>query len=247
MRDICLTIDPKDWFDLREPIVNNVYVDLPSSALKHYREMEKELFTSIDGRTAEAFNGAAKTQKLLQLANGAVYVDPLCESDEDRKHSKDWKLAHDEKIDALESIMHETGGATLLICYEFKSDLARLLKKFPKGRALSSAKDEDDFKAGKIPYLFVHPKSAGHGIDGFQHVCHHIVFFGHNWSLGQRLQVTERIGAMRQLQGGYERDVWIHNIIARGTMDEVVIERHASKREVQDLLLEACKRHTARR
>lgn len=241
VKDICLTVDPKDWFDLKDPLVNNVYVELSASARKHYKEMEKEFFTEIEGRKAEAFNGATKTQKLLQLANGAVYVDPACESDEDRR-SKEWRLVHDEKIEALESIMHETSGATLLICYEFKSDLARLLKAFPRGRVLRSQKDEDDFKAGRIPYLFVHPKSAGHGIDGFQQVCNNIVFFGHNWSLGQRMQVTERIGPMRQMQAGFERPVWVHNIIARKTIDELVIERHASKREVQDLLLEACKR-----
>lgn len=90
--------------------------------------------------------------------------------------------------------------------------------------------------------LFVHPKSAGHGIDGFQYACNNIVFFGHNWSLGQRLQVIERVGPMRQFQAGFERPVYIHRIIARDTVDELVQERHETKREVQDILLDACKR-----
>ena len=30
LRDLCLTVDAKDWFDLREPIVNNIFVDLPT-------------------------------------------------------------------------------------------------------------------------------------------------------------------------------------------------------------------------
>ena len=54
--------------------------------------------------------------------------------------------------------------------------------------------------------------------------------------------VIERIGPTRQMQAGLERPVFIHNIIARDTIDEVVLERHETKREVQDLLLEACKR-----
>ncbi len=239
--DICLTIDGKDWFDLNDPLINTVYVDLPSKARKLYDEMEKEMFIQIEQCSAEAFNAAARTQKCLQIANGACYVDPLAEDDTSPR-SKEWKHIHDEKLMALESIVHETAGAPLLVCYEFKSDLARLLKAFPKGRALRNSQDEDDFADGKIPLLFVHPKSAGHGIDGFQRHCCNIVFFGFNWSLGQRMQVIERIGPVRQMQAGFERLVTIHNIVARDTVDELVLERHESKREVQDLLLAACKR-----
>ena len=239
--DICLTIDGKDWFDLKQPRINNVFVDLPARARKLYDEMEKEMFIQIEQHSAEAFNAAARTQKTLQIANGACYVDPLVEDDTSPR-SKEWKQIHDEKLQALESIVHETAGAPLLVCYEFKSDLARLVKAFPKGRVFKHDADVEDFKAGKIPLLFLHPKSGGHGVDGLQYACNNIVFFGFNWSLGQRMQVIERIGPVRQMQAGFERVVTIHNIIARDTIDEVVLERHDSKREVQDLLLAACKR-----
>jgi SNF2 family DNA or RNA helicase len=241
LADICLTIDGKDWFDLKEPRINNVFVDLPARARKLYDEMEKEMFIQIDQHSAEAFNAASRTQKVLQISNGACYVDPLAEDDSSPR-SKEWKHIHDEKLMALESIVHETAGAPLLVCYEFKSDLSRLQKAFPKGRVFKHDQDVEDFKAGKIPLLFLHPKSAGHGVDGLQYACNNIVFFGFNWSLGQRLQVIERIGPVRQMQAGFERVVTIHNIIARDTIDELVLERHESKREVQDLLLEACKR-----
>lgn len=241
VRDICLTIEGKDWFDLAEPIVNNVYVDLSPKARQLYKEMEKDLYLEIEDRSAEAFNAASKSQKLMQLCNGAIYVDPLADND-DSPRAKEWRMVHDEKLDALESIMRETAGAPLMVCYEFKSDLARLIKKFPKGRVLKSQKDEDDFKTGKVPMLFLHPRSGGHGIDGFQYACNNIVFFGHNWALGQRMQVIERIGPVRQMQAGLERPVFIHNIIARNTVDEDVLDRHATKRSVQDILLEACKR-----
>ena len=240
--DICLTIDGKDWFDLKDPLINTVYVDLPSKARKLYDEMEKEMFIQIEQHSAEAFNAAARTQKCLQIANGSCYVSPLDDEEDGSTTVKPWKHIHDEKLMALESIVHETAGVPLLVCYEFKPDLVRLLKAFPKGRALRTTQDEDDFADGKIPLLFVHPKSAGHGIDGFQRHCCNIVFFGFNWSLGQRMQVIERIGPTRQMQAGFERLVTIHNIVARDTVDELVLERHETKREVQDLLLDACKR-----
>ncbi len=242
LNDICLTIDGKDWFDLKKPVVNNIYVDLSPKARKLYKDMEKEMFLQLeDSRSVEAFGAAARTQKCLQIANGAIYLDPLADSDASPR-SKEWRMVHDEKIEALQSIAHEAAGEALLVCYEFKSDLARLLHAFPKGRVMKTDKDIDDFKAGKIPMMFLHPKSGGHGVDGLQYACRQIVFFGHNWSLGQYQQVIERIGPVRQMQAGLERLVFIHHIIARGTVDELVMERRETKREVQDILLDACNR-----
>ncbi len=241
LRDICLTIDAKDYFDLADPIVNNIYVDLPLKARRLYNEMEKDMFVQISDRSAEAFGAAAKTQKCLQLASGAVYVDPLAEV-EASPRAKEWRAVHDAKLEALEDVIEEANGAPVIVVYEFRSDLARLQKAFPKGRVLSSQKDEADFKAGRVPILFTHPASAGHGIDGFQNVCNQMAFFGFNWSLEQRQQIIERVGPVRQMQAGLDRPVFIHNIVARDTVDELVLERHATKREVQDILLDAMKR-----
>lgn len=240
LADICLTIDGKDWFDLKKPIVNDVYVDLPVKARKLYREMEKEMFIQIGQHSAEAFNAAARTQKTLQLASGAVYIDPV--DGEASSRVKAWAHVHDEKILALESIIAETAGAPLIVCYEFKSDLARLLAAFPKGRALKTTQDEDDFKAGKIPLLFLHPASAGHGLDGLQYACNNIVFFSVNWNLELHMQVIERVGPVRQMQAGFDRPVFVHRILARDTIDELVLERLDKKREVQDILLDALNR-----
>lgn len=237
--DICKSIDIRDWTPIDEPLINNVIVDMPRKARKIYHEMQEKLYAEIDDRSVEAFNGAAKTQKLLQLANGAVYVDPLAEDDQDPR-SKEWKEVHDEKILALKEIASETGGRPLLVFYEFKSDLARLLKAFPRGKSLNDS-TEELFKTGTLPMLFVHPKSASHGIDGWQQNCCDCVFFGHNWSLGRRLQAIERIGPTRQLQAGTGKKVTIHNIIMENSVDELVMLRHETKREVQELLLESCK------
>lgn len=241
LKDICLTIDAKDWFDLDAPIVTNILVDLPPRARLLYKDMEKTMFMQIDGHDIEAFNAAAKTQKLLQLASGAVYVDPLVESDSNPK-SKDWKVVHDEKIDALKSVIEDANGAPVMVAYHFRSDLARLLKAFPQGRHLDkNPKTEDEWNSGRIPVLFVHPQSAGHGLN-LQHGGNILVFFSHSWNLEERLQVIERIGPVRQKQSGYERPVFLYNIISADTADELVMARVEGKREVQDILLGYMKR-----
>lgn len=84
LRDVCLTVDAKDWFDLKEPIITNLYVDLPVRAKALYKDMEREMFMQLDEHDIEAFNAAARTQKLLQIANGAVYLDPAVGEDAPR-------------------------------------------------------------------------------------------------------------------------------------------------------------------
>jgi SNF2 family DNA or RNA helicase len=93
--------------------------------------------------------------------------------------------------------------------------------------------------------LLVHPASAGHGLN-LQDGGNILVFFGLNWNLEQRLQVIERIGPVRQLQAGHDRPVFIYNILAKDTIDELVLDRVETKREVQDLLLEAMARKRRR-
>lgn len=238
LADCSLTIDPKDWFDLDEPIVNIVKVELSASARKHYAALEKEFFTELDGHAIEVHNAASKSMKLLQCASGALYLDPVVHGP-----NKSVEL-HDAKLDALESIVNESSGAPILVAYHFKSDLARLQKAFPKGRALDADPGTiADWNAGRIPLLFAHPASAGHGLN-LQDGGNIVVFFSQWWDLEQHDQIIERIGPVRQLQSGHQRAVFIHYLIARDTVDEVVMERRTSKRAVQDVLLDYMKRKT---
>jgi SNF2 family DNA or RNA helicase len=232
LRDICISLDPRDYFDIAEPIVNVIRVELPAKARALYRDMEREMFMEIDGSEVEAFNAASKTIKCLQLANGAVYTDESC-----TKFSE----VHDVKLQALEEIVEEAAGMPVLVAYHFKSDLARLLKAFPRGRVLDADPQTiRDWNAGKIPVLFAHPASAGHGLN-LQDGGNILAFFGHWWNLEEYQQIVERIGPTRQAQAGHDRPVFIHHIVAAGTVDELVMARRDSKRAVQDLLLEAMK------
>jgi len=235
LSDICLTLDPRDWFDLKDPIVNVIEVELPKSARVKYREMERELFTMIQGNEVEALSAAAKSQKCLQMANGAVYLEA------ERYGAGTWVECHTEKLDALHELVEETGDDPLLVVYYFKSDLARLRREFPDGLDLSEPEGMAAAMAGKGKLWFGHPGSMGHGVDGLQYHCNTIVFFAQDWNLEQHDQVLERVGPMRQLQAGLDRGVFVHYIVARGTIDELVMARRESKRGVQDLLLDYMK------
>lgn len=249
--DLCLSVEPAV---ADKPIFVPVFIDLPTKARVLYHEMEKHMFMEIKehevknrNRLAltmtdtgmlsvhkiEAFGAAARTMKCLQLANGAVYVGD---------DNKEFKEVHDAKIQALDSIITEAAGAPVLVAYHFKSDLARLLRAFPSGRHLDDKPATiTAWNAGRIPILFAHPASAGHGLN-LQDGGNILAVFGHWWNLEEYLQIIERIGPTRQMQSGHPRPVYVYNIIARDTVDEMVMERRDSKREVQDILVDYMKR-----
>ena len=233
--DLCITVDPRDYMSIDEPIERDIEVELPPAARERYREMEKLMFTELQAELGmtevEALNAASRTNKCLQMANGAVY----------HGDSGEWAELHDAKLDALESIREEAGGMPLLIGYQFKTDLVRMRKRFPDLKTLDDITVEE-FQTGKYPMLAGHPASMGHGVDGLQEGTNILVDFSSGWNLEFDQQIMERIGPVRQMQAGLNRPVYRYRIVAKDTVDELVALRRQSKASVQDILLEAMKR-----
>lgn len=228
-----ITVDARDWFPIEEVIERNVYIDLPAAARKHYREMERELFTEVEQHEVEVFNAGSKAQKCLQIANGTLIHDT---------DSRAWVKVHDEKLEALRSIKEETNGENLLVAYQYKADLERILKAFPKARALdANPRTLTEWNDGKIGMLVCHPASAGHGLS-LQHGGRILVDYSSGYNLEYDEQVIERLGPTRQLQSGYNRSVFRYRIVARDTVEEhSVLPRLKLKMSVQDSLKNAMK------
>jgi len=235
--DICIT--PTLPFSVDEPQVRPVYVELPAKARRLYDEMERRMFAEIEGHEIEAFTAAAKSIKCLQLANGAAYID----TEEHLPASqRKWVEVHDEKLQALESIVEEAAGMPVLVAYHFKSDRERIMRAFPRAVDVATDKGMAAFRAGRAPLGIGHPASMGHGIDGLQDVTNICAFYGNWWNLEEYQQFIERIGPTRQKQSGHNRAVFVYVILARDTVDEDVMFRRETKAEVQDALREAMKR-----
>lgn len=229
IRDLYLTVDPKDYFNLAEPIYTRLEFDLPPKARVIYDKLEKESYAEIEelGVRLTAVNAAACTQKLLQAAGGAVYTT-----------RPEWVELHQVKLEILDSIVSEASGSPVLVAYAFQSDKQRILKWFGKqAMDISTPQGLKAFKTGNVRVGVAHPKSMGHGIDGLQNVCNKIAFFNHDWKTGERMQIIERVGAMRQFQIGRKEAMFIYDIVARGTEDENAMLVHHSNQTVQDVIL----------
>jgi hypothetical protein len=234
IRHLYLTVDPKDYFDLQKPIYQRIEFDLPPKVAAIYKRLENESYAEIEelGAKINAVNAAALTQKLLQAANGAVYTE-----------RPEWVELHQCKLEILDSIVSEASGSPLLVSYAFQSDKARILKWFGKQAVdISTPAGLKAFKGGNVRVGVAHPKSMGHGIDGLQNVCNKIAFFGHDWKTGERMQIIERVGAMRQYQIGRADGMFIYDIVARGTEDMNAMKVHHENASVQDVVLTHMKR-----
>lgn len=233
IRDVCITVEAKDWFDLKEVKETVLPVQLPPKARRAYDEIEKQLFTLIEENPVQAFSDGALMQKCLQIANGAVYTNP---------QTKEWVAVHDAKLEALDSVIEEANGESVLVRYTHIPDKERILKRFPKARFLDdNPRTEDEWNEGRIPILVTHAASAGHGLN-LQHGGRILCDYSQNYSLEEDEQIIERIGPTRQVQSGYDRMVYRYRLVAEDTIEQdAVIPVIKRKATMQDGLKNAMK------
>lgn len=220
--DICISMKAADYLDMPERIDNRIEVSMSPKERKLYDDFQKDMVLSIGDEELDAVNAAALSNKLLQMANGAVYG-------EDKKVIP----IHDRKLDALEDLVEAANGKPLLVAYWYKHDLQRIKARFKNARCIDTAKDIDDWNAGKIPLALIHPASAGHGLNLQDGGCT-IVWFGLTWSLELYQQLNARL--WRQ---GQKHTVVIHHIVTKGTHDEDVMRALKNKDTRQSALIEA--------
>lgn len=207
-----------------------------------------QLAVAESARTYDILNCGPRNQFVVMGEDGQLLISHNCSGaayyiPDDGSDTAPWVKVHDAKLDALHDLVSDLNGASLLVAYQFRSDLARLKEAFPTGRYFDdNPKTLADFIAGKFQIMFIHPASGGHGIDGMQEVCQDIAFFSQTWNLEEFEQVIERIGAVRQVSAGFFRDVRVHLLVAENTIEEDMVARLDSKASVQDSLKAAMKR-----
>ena len=232
--DIVFSMNAADWLDLPEFIPNAIKVRLSDEARAKYKQLERDLllpYTELldrhlveGGGDVVANTAAALSNKLIQMANGAVYDE-----------NQQTRVIHDAKLDALEELIEEQDGDPVLVGYWYKHDRNRILQRFPQARELKEDQDIRDWNAGKIPILLAHPASCGHGLN-LQFGGSTVVWFSLTWDLELYQQLNRRLDRQGQTRSGI-----IHHIVAEGTIDERVMLSLDGKDAEQAGLLTAVK------
>lgn len=223
--DICVSMKAKDYLRLPPRTENIIELDLNPTSWKQYKELEREYVLELEETDVVASNAATLSNKLLQLSNGAVYDE-----------NGDGREIHQEKLNALERVIEDAQGQSVLVFYQYQHDLERIQARFKQAKALNvSDGDIEKWNEGKIPLLLAHPQSAGHGLN-LQKGGHIIVWFGLTWSLEFYQQANARLDRQGQTQ-----PVIIHHLVTKGTIDEQVIKALQAKEQGQSALMAAVK------
>ena len=219
--DITISMKGSDYPKLPDLVVSEVPVRMSASEGRHYQTMKDEMVLSLKDKEIDAANAAALSGKLLQMANGAVYGE---------NHSV--ANLHDRKLDMLEDLIEAANGKPVIIAYWFKHDLERIGERFVVTQ-LDSNDSIRRWNDGDIPVAVIHPASAGHGLN-LQAGGSTLIWFGLTWSLELYQQTNARL--WRQ---GQKDTVVIHHIIAKGTIDEQVMNALKQKDKGQAALIDA--------
>lgn len=227
--DITISMKSADYLKMPEYVINEVPVRLSEKEMESYQTLKDDLILSLDGQDIDAANAVGLSNKLTQMANGAVY-------------GEDSKVIaiHDRKLDALEDLIEAANGKPVLVAYWFKHDLSRIEECLHKRHIPFSKLDTADsikrWNNGELPVALVHPASAGHGLN-LQSGGSTLIWFGLTWSLELYQQTNARL--WRQ---GQEADtVVIHHLIAKETIDEKIMAALKKKDKTQSALIDAVK------
>lgn len=228
--DICISMKAEDYLQLPDITYHEIPVELDAKALKAYCELEREMVLQLPegGEDISVTSAAALGNKLLQLANGAIY-------DEDRQvHA-----VHGCKVEAFMELVESLQGKPALVFYNYQHDRTRLLEALKKTglrvRELKTPQDEDDWNARRIDILLTHPASSAYGLN-LQQGGNHVIWFGLTWNYELYTQANKRLH--RQ---GQQEKVIIHHLVCTGTRDEDVMQALQRKDDVQNWVMESLK------
>ncbi len=225
LESLCVSMKTADYLQLPERIDIRHEIELSKELLALYQKLEKDMLLPYDDGDIDAGSAAILTNKLLQVAGGAAYNE-----------NGDTKVLHDEKLNALDTLIEEANGQPILLFYAYKHERERIMERHPEAVDVKEKSAVKEWNAGNIPILLAHPASAGHGLN-LQFGGHIVIWYGLPCSLELYQQANKRVHRM-----GQKQTVLIHHLLMKNTADIWVLDQVlAPKAERQNALLEAVK------
>ena len=227
--DITISMKSADHLQMPELVSSEYEVSLSEEEKQRYDTLKENLVLQLPDGDISVANAASLSNKLSQMANGAVYDD-----------AGGTILIHDRKLDALEDLIEAANGKPILVAYWFKHDLSRITERLNKLHVpfakLDSAESIKRWQCGELPVALVHPASAGHGLN-LQSGGATIIWFGLTWSLELYQQTNARLWR----QGQTADTVVIRHIVTKGTIDGRILKVLSTKDRTQAALIDAVK------
>ncbi len=242
IKDRVIHMRKQDYVQLPPIIYNKIKIDLPTNLREQYEELETKFFVELEEAKIEAFSKATLSMKLRQFLQGKVYSGV--------GKNRTTIPIHNEKLQVLKEMVDVgqktpkilEGIGNCIIAYNFQYEREDLRTLFPLAPAIegrtSDAQAEDYIKRWnlkRIPILLYNPASDPHGLN-LQLGGNQILWYSLTWNLEQWLQLIDRLYRQRQ-----DKTVFVHSILFRNTVDEVIWQALSSKETTQNALLRSLK------
>ena len=227
--DITISMKAAEHLKMPKLVTTDYEVTLSEKEQRKYKDLKDNMVLQLSDDEITAANAASLSNKLCQMANGAIYDD-----------DKAVIHVHDRKLDALEDVIESMNGKPVLVAYWFKHDYDRIADKLKAlnipFEKLDTTVSIEKWNNGKIPVALIHPASAGHGLN-LQDGGSALVWFGLTWSL----ELYQQTNARLYRQGQNSDTVVIMHIAAKGTIDEQILKALKKKDSTQSALIDAVK------
>ena len=218
LRHVVYIPDAQAYVDSLPPLYDElIFCELPETARNAYHEMaEKMVYAGV-----EAANAGVVSGKLQQITQGTMY----------KQGGKEVVQLHTEKPRALVKLMQDLHPTRVMIGYQFRYEQDRLRNMGIPILGDDPAVLEKKWNLRQLPALAVHPLSAGHGIN-MQRGGHTLIMLGPIWSADQTDQLLGRLW-----RRGQEHAVTRYTIVARDTIDELIMGRVEGKDMTAGILM----------
>lgn len=233
----------KDCLDLPPLVRKEVHVELSSEQSRLYKEMRDEYVAYVDDimktdtpRAVVAQMAVTKALRLQQIVTGYAKTE---EGDV-------YSIKENPRLEALSELLEDLAGNHKIIVWsvfhENYADIAKLCKKLKigyrelHGRVPTGERDANIqafCKDPEVSVLIANQAAAGIGINLVESDIS--IYYSKNFSLEQDLQSEGR-----NYRGGSERHASVTriDIVALGTIDELISQSLASKQEIGTKILD---------
>ena len=219
--------DAAYWDSLPEPNEVILEVELTDYGRDLYDVMaHQSVVVTDEGVEVVAESAGVQSGKLCQIAAGGLY-------------DKDGNLVYDNnvKIGPLVALVDSIDGAVIIV-YQYKFELAALRALWPDAPVLGDGNTVgpeliQQWTDGAHPVMLMHPKSASHGLN-LQYGSHHLIHLSPIWGADPWAQT---LGRLRRR--GQPHVVNRYVFMARGTVEEAILDRLESKEAVEAEFMDA--------
>jgi len=230
---LTIALHAEDYLELPSLVQTDVPVALPAEAHDALDSLRTEGGAEYGGVEMLGDSDA----KRRQIIGGVAY------DDQGRGH-----VLHTAKLDALDDLLEEIGrGHPAMVAYEFRAQRDTIQIRLEKrglrvatlGGGVGKAAAEkaiQDWNAGRLDVLLLHPAAAGHGLN-LQAGGNIVIWLSPPWDLEAYLQLNARLFR----QGQRASRVFVYHLVARGTTDVRVDRVLRSKNATQQALTQALK------